>query len=77
MSKSKQREFERFGELLEDLPRGQFAEHVGQPPSNYFEHPAYVASTPSMRMDVKHNHESTLFLGGGGKLSPAIATLAS
>ncbi|KLU02193.1 Conjugal transfer coupling protein TraG [Rhodopirellula islandica] len=63
MSKSAQREFERFGELLEDLPRGQFAKHVGQPPSNYFEHPAYVASTPSMRMDVKHNHESKLFLG--------------
>ncbi len=52
-----------FDAMLEDLPRGQHAEHVGRPPSNYFEHPAHIASTESMKMDMQHNRESKLFLG--------------
>ncbi|MCO8125190.1 type IV secretory system conjugative DNA transfer family protein [Stieleria sp. TO1_6] len=58
-----------YSDLLIDLPRGQHSEHVGQAPHNYFEHPANIAATESMRMDVRNNRESKLFLGVvGGKV---------
>ena len=33
-------------QLLEDLPRGQYPNHVGIPPNAYFESPENLLATP-------------------------------
>ncbi len=50
-------------DLLEDLPRGRDAEHVGTPPQSYFESPKNLAATQSLQFDAQHNPQSKLFLG--------------
>ena len=52
-----------FSDLLKDLPRGQHAEHLGQQPANYFENPAHIAATQSLKFEHKLNAESKIFLG--------------
>lgn len=59
----------RFADLLEDLPRGHHAEHLGTSPAAYFEDPANIAATESLQFDPVNNAESKLFIGVvGGKV---------
>lgn len=49
--------------LLSDLPRGRYAEHIGEPSKAHFESPDNILATESLRFDAAHNAESKLFLG--------------
>lgn len=49
--------------LLKDLPRGRSEHHTGTVSEACFESPLNIASTESLRFDVRHNRESKLFLG--------------
>jgi len=50
-------------DLLDDLPRGKNRELVGTPPHAYFEAPANLAATASLRFDSDKNPHAKLFLG--------------
>jgi type IV secretion system protein VirD4 len=50
-------------DLLDDLPRGRDAQHVGSAPHNYFESPKNLAATESLRFEPQQNIQAKLFLG--------------
>jgi len=50
-------------DLLDDLPRGKNRELVGTPPHAYFEVPANLAATASLRFEPNKNPHAKLFLG--------------
>ena len=48
--------------LLDDVPRGRYAGHIGKPPDSHFELPSNLAATESLRFN-SGNPESKIFLG--------------
>ena len=48
--------------LLDDVPRGRYAGHIGKPPDSHFELPSNLAATESLRFKLG-NPESKMFLG--------------
>lgn len=48
--------------LLDDVPRGRYAGHIGKPPDSHFELPSNLAATESLRFNPG-NPESKIFLG--------------
>lgn len=50
-------------QLLEDLPRGQYPNHVGIPPNAYFESPENLLATPSLLFHPDQNVAAKIFLG--------------
>ena len=48
--------------LLDDVPRGRYAGHIGKPPDSHFELPSNLAATESLRFKPG-NPESKMFLG--------------
>ncbi len=50
-------------DLLDDLPRGKDAKHVGIPPHAHFESTQNLAATESLHFEALQNKASKLFLG--------------
>lgn len=57
-------------DLLEDLPRGRDAKHIGTPPHSHFESPQNLAATESLQFEPQQNRLGKIFLGiVGGKIT--------
>lgn len=69
-------EQDNLSKLLEDLPRGQAPNKIGQPPFSHFESPANLAATRSLQFEPKKNKASRMFLGvvGGNVVTKQLAT---